>query len=65
MIKYFCDRCGDEIGDYNLNEIFTVTIDSPPMTGSWAKEAKTGTYILCYDCVIELNKCIERKAKKL
>ena len=64
MIKYFCDRCGEELCDYNMNEIFRVTID-PPMFRSWMDDATTGTYILCYDCVREVNKCIERKAKKL
>lgn len=64
MIKYFCDRCGKEIGDFNMSEIFTVTVE-PPKVRSWADDAETGAYILCYDCIKELNKFIERKAKKL
>lgn len=64
MIKYFCDRCGEELCDYNMNEIFTVTV-KPPEVRAWADDAETETYILCYDCVRELNKFIERKAKKL
>lgn len=64
MIKYFCDRCGEEIGDFNMSQIFTVTVE-PPEIRSWEADAITGTYILCYDCLKELNKCLERKAKKL
>ncbi len=64
MIKYFCDRCGKEIGDSNMSEVFTVTVE-PPELRTWMCNALTGTYILCYDCVKELHKCIERKAKKL
>lgn len=61
MIKYFCDRCGDEIGNFNR---FTVTVE-PPEARMLVNLAKTETYILCYDCVKELNKWIERRAKKL
>ena len=63
MIKYFCDRCDKEIGDSRLCKMFQVTVESPVM-GSLI-DVKTGTYILCYDCVRELNKFIERKANRL
>lgn len=65
MIKYFCDRCGDEIGDYNMNEIFEVTVKSQAAIRLWNDDVKTGAYMLCYDCVRELNKFLEKKAKKL
>lgn len=58
MIKYFCDKCGKEIGDYNMSELFKVTVE-PPEVRSWMDEAEAGTYILCYDCIKELNKCID------
>ena len=60
MIKYFCDKCGEEIDKF---KIFTVTVE-PPEVRSW-DYAEIGTYSLCYECVKELNKCLERKAKKL
>lgn len=47
MIKYFCDKCGKEIGDFNMNEIFTVKVE-PPEVRSWRDEGETGTYILCH-----------------
>ena len=58
MIKYFCDRCEKDID--SLSELFEVTVE-PPELRKWTDDAETGTYILCYDCVRELNKCLERK----
>ena len=60
MIKYFCDKCGKEIGDSNVSEVFTVTVE-PPELRTWMCNALTGTYILCYDCAKELNKWINKK----
>lgn len=59
MIKYFCDKCGKEIGNYNMNEVFTVTVE-PPEVRAWRDEAESGTYILCYACTKELNKWIHK-----
>ena len=64
MIKYFCDRCGDEIGNYNINEIFEVTVKSPAAIRPWGDDVKTGSYMFCYDCVRELNKFIEQEEKE-
>ena len=60
MIKYFCDRCGKEIGDSNMSEVFAVAIE-PPEVRRWMDDAVTGTYILCYDCVKKFNKWINEK----
>lgn len=58
MIKYFCDKCGKEIGDdVTTAKVFTVTVE-PPEVRAWKDEAETGTYILCYDCVRKFNKWI-------
>ena len=59
MIKYFCDKCGKEIGDFNMNDVFTVKVE-PPEVRSWRDEADTGTYILCYNCVRKLNKWLNK-----
>ena len=60
MIRYFCDKCGEEIGDFNMNEIFTVRVE-PPEVRAWTDEAEAGTYILCRNCVQKLNKWINKK----
>lgn len=57
MIKYFCDKCGKEIGDFNLNEVFTIKVE-PPEVRAWMDDAETGIYILCFDCTKKLNKWI-------
>jgi len=59
MIKYFCDKCGTELGNFNMMGMFAVNIE-PPEARSWADEAEAGTYILCYDCVRKLNKWINK-----
>ena len=59
MIRYFCDKCGKEIGDFNMNEVFTVTVESPEVC-KWSDEAGAGTYILCNNCVQKLNKWINK-----
>ena len=60
MIRYFCYKCGEEIGDFNMNEIFTVRVE-PPEVRAWTDEAEAGTYILCRNCVQKLNKWINKK----
>lgn len=63
MIKYFCDKCGDEVNKYS--GAFTVTIQSPAV-GVMLDDVQTGAYVLCRDCIKEFNKfMMERKAKKL
>lgn len=60
MIRYFCDKCGKELGSFNntiTSDTFTVTVD-PPEIRKWSDDAETGTYILCYDCVRKFNKWI-------
>lgn len=47
MIKYFCDKCGKELEDY---DIFTVEV-VPPEIRQWDDEAHTGTCIMCRACV--------------
>lgn len=59
MIKYFCDKCGKEIGNFNMTEIFTIKVE-PPEVRAWTDEAETGTYILCYNCIKDLNKWINK-----
>ena len=61
MIRYFCDRCGEEIGKFKT---FAVTVE-PPEVRTWEDNAVIGSYILCYDCTKGLNEWLERKAKKL
>ena len=60
MIKYFCDKCGREIGDFNMNEIFTVKVE-PPEVRSWQDDTETGTYILCYQCVRKFNDWVKKE----
>lgn len=62
MIKYFCDKCGKELDNFNnefTSDIFKVVVD-PPDIRRWTDNAETGTYIMCYDCVREFNKWIGR-----
>lgn len=47
MIKYFCDKCDRELDSF---EIFTITV-APPEIRAWADEARTGTCILCPNCL--------------
>ena len=47
MIKYFCDKCGKELEDY---DIFTVEI-VPPEIRQWSDDTHTGTCIMCRPCV--------------
>ncbi len=54
MIKYFCDKCGNEFSS-DMFDMFKVTIE-PPEIRRWADNAETGTYILCYGCVRKFNK---------
>lgn len=46
MIKYFCDKCGDELENY---DIFTFEI-TPPEIRCLDDVARTGTAILCRKC---------------
>ena len=57
MIKYFCDKCGKEIKDYDL---FTVEV-TPPEVRCWSDDAETGTYILCYQCIRKTNDWIKKR----
>lgn len=52
MVKYFCDKCGKELEEY---EVFTITI-FPPEIRSWADNARTGDCIFCTKCVEEFQK---------
>ena len=59
MIKYFCDKCGKELNNFNdsnrfASDAFTVRVE-PPEIRRWTADAETGTYILCYDCAKALN----------
>ena len=58
MIKYFCDKCGKELENFDdefSSDLFKVIVD-PPDIRKWADDAETGTYILCYECVRKFNK---------
>jgi DNA-directed RNA polymerase subunit RPC12/RpoP len=58
MIKYFCDKCGKEIESFIGG--FMIKVE-PPELRTMATEAETGTYILCYNCVKDLNKWIRSR----
>ena len=58
MIKYFCDKCGKELANY---DIFTVTV-TPPEWRTWADEARTGDCILCSKCLDIFQKWLEERA---
>ena len=51
MIKYFCDKCDKELEDY---DIFTVTV-TPPEVRQWTDDARTGTGILCRECLKKME----------
>jgi len=64
MINYFCDKCGKEL-PYNdfTADIFKVEVE-PPEIRRWADDAETGTYILCYNCVMKFNKWLYESDSK-
>lgn len=66
MIKYFCDKCGKELKQFDNElsfELFKVTVD-PPEIRKWSDSAETGTYILCYECVRKFNKWLYESDSK-
>lgn len=51
MVKFFCDKCERELEEI---EIFTITV-TPPEVRSWSDNERTGTGILCRDCLERLE----------
>lgn len=63
MVKYFCDRCGKERGQY---ELFTVTI-TPPKIWSYSDpmaEYYEGGLHLCSNCMEKINECIDELGRR-
>lgn len=57
MIKYFCDKCGKELENF---DIFTVEV-TPPEIRSWDDNARTGICIMCRDCLDVFQKWLKDK----
>ena len=55
MIKYFCDKCGQELANY---DIFTLTI-TPPEIRMYTDDAYTGDGIMCRDCIALFHKWLK------
>lgn len=55
MIKYFCDKCNRELENV---DIFTVTV-TPPEIRRWDDNARTGTAILCRECMERFDAWLE------
>ena len=66
MIKYFCDKCGKELPLFNdafTSDMYTVKIE-PPEVRRLVDKAETGTYNLCYGCVLKFNKWLHESDKE-
>ena len=61
MVKYFCDKCGKELEEY---EVFVTTIYPPELTAS-NSEARAGDCILCAGCVDEFQKWLTHPMRDL
>ena len=58
MIKYFCDKCGKQLENY---DIFTVEI-TPPEIRQWEDNAYTADpFILCRNCMKSFHVWIAKK----
>lgn len=62
MIKYFCDKCGKEIGEF---EAYTVLVEAPEIK-SWADQYmyERRGYQVCRDCMAKVTDFIEPKPRK-
>ena len=61
MIKYFCDKCGEEIGEF---EAYTILVEAPEIK-SWADQYmyERRGYQVCRDCMANVADFIESKPK--
>ena len=58
MIKYFCDKCGKELENY---DIFTIDV-TPPEIRQWEDDAYTADpFILCRNCMKSFHVWIAKK----
>ena len=62
MIKYFCDKCGKEVGEF---EAYTVSVKAPEIK-SWADQYmyEQRGYQVCRDCMAKVAEFIEPKLRK-
>lgn len=62
MIKYFCDKCGKEIGEF---EAYTILVEAPEIK-SWADQYmyERRGYQVCRDCMAKIADFIEPKPRK-
>lgn len=62
MIKYFCDKCGKEIGEF---EAYTILVEAPEIK-SWADQYmyERRGYHVCRDCLAKIANFIEPKPTK-
>ena len=62
MIKYFCDKCGKEVGAF---EAYTVLVEAPEIK-SWADQYmyERRGYQVCRDCMAKVADFIEPKTTK-
>ena len=62
MIKYFCDKCGKEIGEF---EAYTILVEAPEIK-SWADQYiyERRGYQVCSDCMAKVADFIEPKTTK-
>lgn len=57
MIKYFCDRCGNELSEYDYERAARVTISDPDDVTS------ISTYKLCSNCEFAVKHFIKENYK--
>ena len=63
MIKYFCDKCGKEVGALFGEcsaDIFKVHIE-PSEVRTLIDEEEAKDYIFCYACMKNLNRWVNQK----
>ena len=63
MIKYFCDKCGKEVGEF---EAYTILVEAPEIK-SWTDQYmyERRGYQVCRDCMAKIADFIEPQTERL
>ena len=57
MIKYYCDRCGEETDKLHM---FVIEIDTPDIV-TFNDAGYLGSYQICRECIEDVEKFIRAK----